>query len=36
MIAIAVRWYLRHGLSNRGVKELLTERGITVDVSGSW
>ena len=31
MIAVAVRWYLRYGLSYRDVEELLAERGITVD-----
>jgi transposase, IS6 family len=31
VIAIAVRWYLRYGLSYRDVEELLAERGITVD-----
>ena len=31
MITLAVRWYLRYGLSYRGVEELLAERGITVD-----
>jgi transposase, IS6 family len=39
VIAVAVRWYLRYGLSYglsyRDVEELLAERGITVDhVSG--
>ncbi len=28
---VAVRWYLRYGLSYRDVEELLAERGITVD-----
>jgi IS6 family transposase len=28
---LAVRWYLRFGLSYRDVEELLTERGIDVD-----
>jgi IS6 family transposase len=28
---LAVRWYLRHGLSFRDVEELLAERGIDVD-----
>ena len=28
---MAVRWYLRYGLSYRDVEELLAERGITVD-----
>jgi transposase-like protein len=28
---IAVRWYLRYGLSYRDVEELLAERRITVD-----
>ena len=31
MIVLAVRWYLRFGLSYRDVEELLAERGITVD-----
>jgi IS6 family transposase len=31
VIAVAVRWYLRYGLSYRDVEELLGERGITVD-----
>jgi transposase-like protein len=31
VIALAVRWYLRYGLSYRDVEELLPERGITVD-----
>jgi transposase, IS6 family len=31
VISLAVRWYLRHGLSYRDVEELLVERGITVD-----
>jgi DDE domain len=31
VITLAVRWYLRYGLSYRDVEELLTERGITVD-----
>jgi IS6 family transposase len=31
VIAVAVRWYLRYGLSDRDVKELLCERGIEVD-----
>ena len=28
---LAVRWYLRYGLSYRDVEERLAERGITVD-----
>jgi hypothetical protein len=28
---VAVRWYLRFGLSYRDVEELLVERGIQVD-----
>jgi transposase-like protein len=28
---VAVRWYVRYGLSYRDVEELLAERGITVD-----
>jgi transposase-like protein len=31
VIAVAVRWFLRYGLSYRDVEELLVERGITVD-----
>ena len=31
VIAVAVRWYLRCGLSYRDAGELLAERGITVD-----
>jgi transposase-like protein len=31
VIAVAVRWYVRHGLSYRDVQELLAERGIQVD-----
>jgi transposase-like protein len=31
VITLAVRWYLRYGLSHRDVEELLAERGITVD-----
>jgi transposase-like protein len=31
VIAVAVRWYLRYGLSYRDVEELLVERGIAVD-----
>jgi IS6 family transposase len=31
VILIAVRWYLRYGLSYRDVEELLAERGIPVD-----
>jgi DDE domain len=30
-ITVAVRWYLRYGLSYRDVEELLAERGIEVD-----
>jgi hypothetical protein len=33
VISLAVRWYLRYGLSYRDVEELLAERGITVDDS---
>ncbi len=35
VIMLAVRWYLRYGLSYRDVEELLTERGIEVDTSPS-
>src|ERR687894_787548 len=31
VITLAVRWYLRYGLSYRDVEELLAERGIVVD-----
>jgi transposase-like protein len=31
IIVVAVRWYLRLGLSYRDVEELLTERGVQVD-----
>jgi transposase-like protein len=31
VIVVAVRWYLRYGLSYRDVEELLAERGINVD-----
>ena len=31
VIVVAVRWYLRYGLSYRNVEELLAERGIAVD-----
>jgi transposase-like protein len=31
VITVAVRWYLRYGLSYRDVEELLTERGVVVD-----
>ena len=31
VIVLAVRWYLRYGLSYRDVEELLTERGVEVD-----
>ncbi len=31
VITVAVRWYLRYGLSYRDVEELLAERGVGVD-----
>jgi IS6 family transposase len=31
VITVAVRWYLRYGLSYHDVEELLAERGIEVD-----
>jgi hypothetical protein len=31
VIVLAVRWYLRYGLSYRDVEELLTERGVEVE-----
>jgi len=30
-IVLAVRWYLRYGLSYRDVEELLAERGVQAD-----
>lgn len=32
VIILAVRWYLRYGLSYRDVEELLVERGVVVDL----
>jgi IS6 family transposase len=32
---LAVRWYLRYGLSYRDVEEVLAERGVGVDYPGS-
>jgi transposase-like protein len=31
VIMVAVRWYLRYGLSYRDVEELMAERGVEVD-----
>jgi len=31
VIVLAVRWYLRFGLSYRDVEELLSERGVEAD-----
>jgi IS6 family transposase len=31
LITVAVRWYLRYGLSYRDIEELLAERGVEVD-----
>jgi len=31
VIVVAIRWYLRFGLSYRDVEELLVERGVEVD-----
>jgi transposase-like protein len=31
VIVVAIRWYLRFGLSYRDVEELLAERGVDVD-----
>jgi len=31
VITLAVRWYLRFGLSYRDLEELLAERGVEVD-----
>ena len=35
VILLAVRWYLRYGLSYRDVEELLAERGVEVDHVGA-
>jgi transposase-like protein len=31
VVTVAVRWYLRYGLSYRDVEELLAQRGVQVD-----
>jgi len=31
VVSVAVRWYLRYGLSYRNVEELLAERGVDID-----
>jgi transposase-like protein len=31
VLVVAVRWYLRYGLSYRDVEELMAERGVDVD-----
>jgi IS6 family transposase len=31
VITVAVRWYVRYGLSYRDVEELLAERGVEVN-----
>ena len=36
VIVVAVRWYLRQGLSYRDVEEVLAERGIAVDHGSLW
>jgi transposase-like protein len=37
VITVAMRWYLRYGLSFRDVEELLAEGGVQVDhVTVSW
>jgi len=36
IIVCAVRWYLRYSLSYRDVKELVTERGLSVDHTTIW
>ena len=39
VISVAVRWYLRYGLSYRDVEELLAERGVSGAVRrgvGQW
>ncbi len=35
MISVAVRWYLRCGLSYRDVEELLAERGVSRAAEGT-
>jgi IS6 family transposase len=35
IIVLAVRWYLRYGLSYRDLEELLAERGVEVDHGGA-
>jgi transposase-like protein len=35
VISVAVRWYLRYGLSYRDVEELLAERGVKPLLDGS-
>ncbi len=32
----AVRWYLRYSLSYRDVRDLLAERGVSLDHSTVW
>ena len=36
IISLALRWYLRYSLSYRDLKEILAERGISVDHSTIW
>jgi transposase-like protein len=36
VIVLCVHWYLRCPLSYEHVAELLAERGVEVDASGSW
>jgi transposase-like protein len=35
-ISVAVRWHLRYGLSYRDVRELLPERGVTVNHASTY
>jgi len=36
IISLALRWYLRYSLSYRDLKEILAERGVSVDHSTIW
>ena len=36
IIVLCVRWYLRYSLSYRDLKEMMAERGLTVDHVTIW
>jgi len=36
IILMAVRWYCRYPLSNRDVRDMLEERGVSVDCSSVY